>query len=1005
MDINQILKDIGQTADPALNESGLFVSLLTLLVRDLFIVAILVATYLVLRYTRQASVAVIKRNFVGYFSNPTGYVFLCVFVSLTSFAAFWPHGFFNSNLANLEQLNEYLPLIMLIYIPTITMSIWSEERRERTDELLLTLPAKDFDIVVGKFLSAALIFTVSLLFSQFCNFLVLSSLARSPDTGLMNLDTGLLAANYFGYWLIGLTMLSLGMVGSFLTNNMTIAFVFGLILNVPLVAADTADIIIPSGETAQIISSLGIASQFDDFRRGVFSLTSTVFFLVVICNGLYLCMVLIGKRHWSGGRDGRSMWWHYLIRVTAIMGTSVAVILITGRYNVLRYDATAGKVSSLSEDTVALIKSLEPEHPIHIEAYISREVPEQYIRTKYELLTMLKEFGSYTSPRIHVTIHDDLEPYDDIVRTAEDIYGIALQNVTSTERDIQNTKQVIMGAVFRCGLDKTIVPFFEYGIPVEYEVARSLATVARDEKKRIGLINTRAQMLTIFNPQGGRPLPQQAILDELSKQYAIQPVNLNESFNAEDYDILFVVQPSSLQELQLSQLIDAINKGIPTAIFEDPIPQTVSAPPTRQPLRGRVASFQFGDPPITPKADIRRLWAAIGIESPYTMVEEDPGIGQGNPQNLQLVSPDVAWQDANPYPTLDLSEIDSLFYNFIPNENIQLGHPVTAGLEEILFFSPGAIQKEKRSTNEFVPLVWTVNNSGRINGEKLFTTLFDPTQAGQAPAAETIANLKKLQYEGDRSVSYLAAHIGGDASVFKSLLPKEQAATIEDPDPTASSNKPINVIYVADIDLMSSQFFYYRSRPDVLAKIEQRFENVTFLLNIFDALAGDAQSIAIRKREALYSTLRTIEERISDQRRDEASEIRKSRKTMQDKINETVDKQEQEITALQEKIKQLQASDEQLDRGVIRALIEQTQTRQREHELEKDIQQLREQGELDRKITSIRHETSRNIMDMQQSYKLRAVCYPPIPPLIIAFLVFLYRNYREREGVASSRLR
>ena len=138
-----------------------------MLVRDLFIVAILVATYLVLRYTRQASVAVIKRNFVGYFSNPTGYVLLCVFVSLTSFAAFWPHGFFNSNLANLEQLNEYLPLIMLIYIPTITMSIWSEERRERTDELLLTLPAKDFDIVVGKFLSAALIFTVSLLFSQF----------------------------------------------------------------------------------------------------------------------------------------------------------------------------------------------------------------------------------------------------------------------------------------------------------------------------------------------------------------------------------------------------------------------------------------------------------------------------------------------------------------------------------------------------------------------------------------------------------------------------------------------------------------------------------------------------------------------------------------------------------------------------------------------------------------------------------------------------------------------
>nr|MCU0824149.1 GAF domain-containing protein [Leptospira sp.] len=84
----------------------------------------------ILASTRRASYAVLKRNFYGYFSNPTGYVFLCLFVLLTSMAAFWPHAFFSDNIGSLNQLNKWFVYIMLFFIPAITMSIWAEERRQ-----------------------------------------------------------------------------------------------------------------------------------------------------------------------------------------------------------------------------------------------------------------------------------------------------------------------------------------------------------------------------------------------------------------------------------------------------------------------------------------------------------------------------------------------------------------------------------------------------------------------------------------------------------------------------------------------------------------------------------------------------------------------------------------------------------------------------------------------------------------------------------------------------------
>ncbi len=84
---------------------------------------------------------------------------------------------------------------------------------------------------------------------------------------------------------------------------------------------------------------------------------------------------------------------------------------------------------------------------------------------------------------------------------AEEQYGIQPARVLVRERGTLQEKDLFMGAAFTCGLEKVVVPFFDQGIPAEYELVRSISTVAQSKRKRLGVINTDAQMFGGFDMQ------------------------------------------------------------------------------------------------------------------------------------------------------------------------------------------------------------------------------------------------------------------------------------------------------------------------------------------------------------------------------------------------------------------------------------------------------------------------------------------------------------------------
>jgi ABC-type transport system involved in multi-copper enzyme maturation permease subunit len=277
--------------------------------------------------------AIARRELGSYLGNPAGYVFLTLFIAATGAGAFLQAGFFARNLADLALLNKVMPLVLMLFVPAVTMNVWAEERRRGTDELLLTMPVRDLEVVLGKYFGALGVYSFGLLFAL-AHVLVLAWLGE-PDRGLM-------VSTYLGYWLVGVAFVSIGLLASMFSANATVAFILGSVGCAALVFAGTAPWasgiigcglvagvatliwLVVQGETSEAgyvafgaglltlivwltgtvegfedaFAALGVERHFYGFGEGIVRLGDVTYFVGIAVVVLYLCTFMLGRRHW-----------------------------------------------------------------------------------------------------------------------------------------------------------------------------------------------------------------------------------------------------------------------------------------------------------------------------------------------------------------------------------------------------------------------------------------------------------------------------------------------------------------------------------------------------------------------------------------------------------------------------------------------------------------------------------------------------------------------------------
>lgn len=303
--------------------------------------------------------AIFKREFKSYFQNVIGWLFVAALLAVYGLY------FYVYNLKNGYPYISYdlngIGFIMMIAVPILTMRSLSDEKKTKTDQLMLTSPVSVGRIVAGKYFAMAAVYTI-----------VIALFALSPLVlsiyGKVALSEAYVAL--FGYWLYGLSCIAVGLFISSISESVIISAILTFTaLFLSYMMQSITGLISSSGNLlTKVLNCFDLYTPFENFVSGCFSVTSAAYYVTVILLLCFLTTQSIQKRRWAFSKKmiGTGAFSAGMIVVMCAICVVVNLVLTALPAKYTSIDCSATKLYSLTNDTKDRVSKLDEDITIYV---------------------------------------------------------------------------------------------------------------------------------------------------------------------------------------------------------------------------------------------------------------------------------------------------------------------------------------------------------------------------------------------------------------------------------------------------------------------------------------------------------------------------------------------------------------------------------------------------------------------------------------------------------------
>jgi ABC-type uncharacterized transport system involved in gliding motility auxiliary subunit len=548
----------------------------------------------------------------------------------------------------------------------------------------------------------------------------------------------------------------------------------------------------------------------------------------------------------------------------AVILLSVNLFAATA-FRTVKADLTQQRLFTISDGTRAVLRNID--EPISIRLYFSKRLGEaapSYARYFERVRSLLEQYRDISRGQLEFAVFDP-EPFSDAEdrAVAAGLRGIRLNNEGETG---------YFGLTGNNSTDNDAsIAFFSNDREpfLEYDVTKLIYTLANPKKRVVGLLTglpLDGGMAPMAMMGGGRPQPPQMVMEQIREFFEVKTVNQDAKEIPAEVDVLLIAQPDKLTAEAALAVDQFVLGGGKALVFVDPVAEL-----------GRMGPMGMG--PGTPTPDFIKILKAWGVDFDASKTAGDIASArrvQFGGGARPMVTEYVAWL------TLDRSRID---------ENDVL----SGGIERINLSTPGFLSKAEGAKTQVLPLLVTSERAMQISADK-FAGMPDPVGLLRGYKPEGKALMLAARVTGEASTAFpdgvakpaadkdaakgeaTAPPADGKAADAKAEPQAEAAAPIK---PARSSGR-INVIVVADTDLLSDQF-WVDTREFLGQQVAiPNASNAALVVNALDNLSGSDQLIGLRARG--------VEERpfklVNELRRDAEQRYREKEQLLTNKLKD-----------------------------------------------------------------------------------------------------------------------